>query len=80
LFIKLQPTQPPLALPAAPASAPAGPLSGTWQAAPWSVAGFRVQESALGFSNDVVGRTSSVSGAALTISGVRLRTQCSGSS
>jgi len=68
LFIKLQPTQPPLALPAGPASAPAGPLSGTWQAAPGSVAGFRVQESALGFSNDVVGRTSSVSGT-LTISG-----------
>lgn len=68
LFIKLQPTQPPLALPTNPASAPAGPLSGTWQVAPGAVAGFRVQESALGFSNDVVGRTSSVSGT-LTISG-----------
>jgi polyisoprenoid-binding protein YceI len=68
LIIKLQPTQPPLALPATAASTPAGPLSGTWQAGPGSVAGFRVAESALGFSNDVVGRTSSVSGA-LTISG-----------
>jgi polyisoprenoid-binding protein YceI len=68
LFIKLLPTQPPLALAATPASAPAGPLSGTWQAAPGSVAGFRVQVSALGFSSDVVGRTNSVSGT-LTISG-----------
>jgi polyisoprenoid-binding protein YceI len=71
LFIKLQPAQPPLALPATPASAPAGPLSGTWQAVPGSVAGFRVEESALGFSNDVTGRTSSVSGA-LTISGAQV--------
>ena len=71
LFIKLQPTQPPLALPTAPASAPAGPLSGTWQAAPGSVAGFRVEESAFGFSNDVTGRTGSVSGT-LTISGAQV--------
>jgi len=71
LFIKLQPAQPPLALPATPVSAPAGSLSGTWQAAPGSVAGFRVEESALGFSNDVTGRTGSVSGA-LTISGTQV--------
>jgi hypothetical protein len=32
------------------------------------VAGFRVQESALGFSNDVVGRTDRVTGA-ITVSG-----------
>jgi len=67
LFIKLQPTQPPLALPTAPASAPAGPLAGTWTVAAGSEAGFRVRESALGFGNDVVGRTGAVTGT-LTVS------------
>ncbi len=68
LFIKLQPTAPPLALATARASAPAGPLDGTWQVAGGSEAGFRVRETALGFSNDVVGRTSAVSGT-IVISG-----------
>jgi polyisoprenoid-binding protein YceI len=71
LFIKLQPAPPPLTLPTARASAPAGPLGGTWTVAAGSVAGFRVQESALGFSNDVVGRTSAVTGT-LTISSGRV--------
>ena len=63
IFVKLQPTLPVLALPTARAAAPSGPLGGTWDASSGSVAGFRVRESALGFSNDVVGRTSAVSGA-----------------
>jgi hypothetical protein len=67
IFIKLPPAPPPLALPTARASAPAGPLGGTWDAATGSVAGFRAQESALGFSNDVVGRTNAVTGT-LTVS------------
>jgi polyisoprenoid-binding protein YceI len=71
LLIKLQPTRPPLALSGVGASRPAGPLDGTWHAAAGSVAGFRVRETALGFSNDVVGRTSAVSGT-LTISGGRV--------
>jgi polyisoprenoid-binding protein YceI len=71
LFIKLQPAPPPLALPTARASAPAGPLGGTWAVGAGSVAGFRVQESALGFSNDVVGRTNAVTGT-LTISSGRV--------
>jgi polyisoprenoid-binding protein YceI len=62
MFVKLQPSPAPLTLPAA-AGAPAGPLDGTWDAAAGSVAGFRVQESALGVSNDVVGRTNAVNGA-----------------
>ena len=68
LFIKLQPAPPPLALPTAHADAPSGPLGGTWDAGPGSVAGFRVRETALGFSNDVVGRTQAVTGT-IVISG-----------
>ena len=62
LFIKLTPAPPPLALPTGRPSAPAGPLNGTWAVAPGSVAGFRLAESAVGFSTDVVGRTSGVTG------------------
>jgi polyisoprenoid-binding protein YceI len=62
LFIKLQPSPPPLALPHSAASAPAGLADGSWNVEAGSVAGFRVPESALGFSNDVVGRTRAVTG------------------
>lgn len=58
-----------LALPTARAAAPSGPLGGTWDASSGSVAGFRVQESALGFSNNVVGRTSAVTGAIVVAGG-----------
>jgi polyisoprenoid-binding protein YceI len=71
LFIKLQPTPAPLALPTGAASAPAGPLDGTWAAAAGSVAGFRVRESAFGMSNDTVGRSSAVTGT-IVISGDRV--------
>ena len=57
-----QPAPAPLRLPARAAAAPAGQLAGTWQVATGSLAGFRVRESALGFGNDVVGRTSAVTG------------------
>ena len=71
IFIKLQPAPAPLALPTAAASAPAGPLDGTWDVAAGSVAGFRVQETFLGMSNDTVGRTHAVTGT-ITISGGRV--------
>ncbi len=71
LFIKLQPSPAPLALPQGAARPPAGPVSGTWNVTAGSVAGFRVQESALGFSNDVVGRTDGVTGA-ITVSDGRV--------
>jgi len=71
LFIKLQPTPAALVLPAGRASAPAGPLNGRWQVTAGSAAGFRVRETALGFSNDTVGRTSAVTGS-LVLSGGRL--------
>jgi polyisoprenoid-binding protein YceI len=67
IFIS-QPGPAPLALPAARASAPAGPLDGTWQVAAGSAAGFRVQQRAMGFTGTVVGRTGAVSGS-LVISG-----------
>jgi polyisoprenoid-binding protein YceI len=59
-FIKA-PAPSPLALPTA-ASMPVGPLDGTWDIATGSVAGFRVQQSAVGVSNDLVGRTNVVKG------------------
>jgi polyisoprenoid-binding protein YceI len=71
LFIKLQPTPAPLVLPASGASGPAGPLDGRWEVTAGSLAGFRVQETALGISNDAVGRTSAVTGAVI-VSGGRL--------
>ena len=71
LFIKLQPSPAPLTLPREAARPPAGPVNGTWNATAGSVAGFRVRESALGFSNDVVGRTDRVTGA-ITVSGGRV--------
>lgn len=69
-FIKFQPTQAPLALPGTAAQAPAGPLDGAWSVSS-GVAGFRVPETALGMSNDTVGRTRAVSGT-LAISGGRV--------
>ena len=69
LFIKLQPTPAPLVLPTGTSVAPAGPLDGTWDVAAGSLAGFRVQETALGFSNDTVGRTSAVTGAVVVSAG-----------
>ena len=71
LVIKLSPVLPPLALPKANASVPTGPLDGTWHVAGSSLAGLRVQESALGFSNDAVGRTGAVNGG-LTVSDLRI--------
>ena len=62
LFVKLQPTPAPLTLPGLAAQPPAGPVNGTWRVAPGSVAGFRVRETVLGFSNFTVGRTSAVTG------------------
>ncbi len=70
IFIR-QPAAPPLTLPRGAASPPAGPIGGTWQVAAPSVAGFRVAESALGFSNDTVGRTTAVTGAVI-VSGDRV--------
>ena len=66
VFIK-QPVPPPLSLPAGAVTAPVGPASGTWQVAAGSVAGFRIPETALGLSNDVVGRTNSVTGAIVIV-------------
>jgi polyisoprenoid-binding protein YceI len=70
-FIKLQPSPAPLALPSGAVAAPGGPLDGRWDAAAGSAAGFRVPETALGMSNDTVGRTSAVTGA-VVISGGRV--------
>ena len=63
LFIKHQPSPAPLVLPAGGTSGQHGPLDGRWEVTAGSLAGFRVQETALGMSNDTVGRTSAVTGA-----------------
>lgn len=67
IAVKLQPTPAPLALPA-PAAAPAGPLDGAWRVASGSVAGFRIQQTVLALTSEVVGRTEDVTGTA-TIAG-----------
>ncbi len=61
MAIKLQPTPAPLAL-SASAAAPVGPLDGTWQVTSGSVAGFRIQQTVLGLTSDVVGRTDDITG------------------
>lgn len=68
LIFKLQPDPAPLALTPGTAAAVAGPLGGTWIVAAGSRAGFRVRESALGFSNETVGRTGAITGS-VVISG-----------
>lgn len=62
VFVAQQQSAAPLSLPAGHPSAPAGPVAGTWHAAGGSAAGFRVAERALGATNVVVGRTSTVTG------------------
>ena len=61
VVVKLTPGPAPLALPK-DAAAPSGPLDGTWRVTTGSVAGFRVRETVIGFSNDVTGRTGDVTG------------------
>jgi YceI-like domain len=70
IAVKLTPGPAPLALPN-DAAAPSGPLDGTWQVTAGSVAGFRVRETIIGFSNDVTGRTSDVSGTVI-VSGTQV--------
>lgn len=65
LFIKLRPSPAPLAIPKATAQSPVGPLSGTWHVGPGSLVGFRVQETSIGISSTVVGRTDGVTGTVL---------------
>ena len=69
IFVKSQPSAAPLTLPSGPARPPAGPAGGTWDVTASSVAGFRIRESALGFGNDVTGRTSAVTGTAVLAGG-----------
>jgi len=69
--VELTPGPAPLALPTA-AAAPSGPLDGTWQVTTGSVAGFRVRETVIGFSNDVTGRTGDVSGT-VVVTGAQVR-------
>jgi polyisoprenoid-binding protein YceI len=68
VVVKLTPGPAPLALPK-DAAAPSGPLDGTWRVAPGSVAGFRVRETIIGFSNDVTGRTDDVTGTVVVAGG-----------
>jgi polyisoprenoid-binding protein YceI len=67
LYITFQPVPAPLALPTLATSTPVGPLNGAWRVGTGSVAGFRLQQTVLGFSNDIVGRTKSVSGAVTVV-------------
>ncbi len=66
--VRLQPTPAPLALPAS-AAPPVGPLDGTWQVAPGSVAGFRIRQTVLGLTSEVVGRTQDITGTVVIAGG-----------
>jgi polyisoprenoid-binding protein YceI len=70
--VKLEPVAAPLALPASVAP-PAGTVDGTWHAASGSVAGFRIQQTVLGASSYVVGRTEGIAGT-VTIEGAQVTT------
>lgn len=72
LAVKLQPTPAPLTLPAA-ATPASGPVDGTYRAAPGSVAGFRVRQTVIGLTSEVVGRTTDVTGT-VTVAGNRAAT------
>jgi polyisoprenoid-binding protein YceI len=64
VVVRLTPVPAPLTLPK-DAAAPSGPLDGTWRVTAGSVAGFRVRETVIGFSNDVTGRTGRITGTAV---------------
>jgi polyisoprenoid-binding protein YceI len=68
LYVKFAPVPAPLGLPSTPASAPTGPVEGTWTVGAVSEAGFRIQQTVLFASSDVVERTTAVHGT-LTVSG-----------
>jgi polyisoprenoid-binding protein YceI len=61
VIVTLTPGPAPLALPK-DAAAPSGPLDGTWRVTAGSIAGFRIRETIIGFSNEVTGRTDEVTG------------------
>lgn len=67
LYVKLAPVPAPLTLPAT-TNASSGPLTGRWDVTTGSTAGFRIRQTVLFASNDVVQRTESVTGG-LTITG-----------
>jgi polyisoprenoid-binding protein YceI len=68
VFIKLQPSPAPLTLSKDAPHSPTGPLDGSWTTGPGSVAGFRVEQTSIGISSNVVGRTSEISGT-VTVAG-----------
>jgi polyisoprenoid-binding protein YceI len=67
LYVKLTPVPAPLTLPFT-TSTPSGSLTGQWDVTAGSTAGFRIRQTVLFASNDVVQRTESVTGS-LTITG-----------
>lgn len=69
IAVKPRPAPAPLALPSSAAAAPSGPLDGTWRATSGSVAGFRVQQTAIGMTSDVVGRTKDITGTVVIADG-----------
>jgi polyisoprenoid-binding protein YceI len=62
LYIKGEASAPALTLPAGAVHPAAGPLDGTWHVAVGSVAGFRLEQTALGMDNYIAGQTSAVTG------------------
>ncbi|GAA2853137.1 hypothetical protein Acy02nite_50890 [Actinoplanes cyaneus] len=69
--VALQPAAAPLTLPPAGSVAPAGPMPAQWRIASGSAAGFRVEQTFLGATSEVTGRTEGVTGA-MTMTGNRI--------
>jgi polyisoprenoid-binding protein YceI len=57
LYVKSQPSAPALTLPAGAVRPPSGPVDGTWQVDTGSVAGFRLEQTALGMGNYISGQS-----------------------
>lgn len=70
-FVVRQPAAAPLALPPAGSTPVLGPLPAQWRVASGSVAGFRIEQTFLGATGEVTGRTEGVTGS-MTTTGNRI--------
>lgn len=71
LYVENAPVPAPLALPTRHTSAPAGPVDGDWQVVRGSEAGYRIEQTVLFATGEVVQRTTHVDGT-LTVAGDRI--------
>jgi polyisoprenoid-binding protein YceI len=65
-FVGLPPAAVPLTRPPAASAPPSGPMPAQWRIASGSVAGFRIEQTFLGVTSEITGRTDGVTGAMTT--------------